>query len=77
MLKEDTKKLQKREVFEKTEVKFKLIGERKTRNCEYLLILAIQRNIDIAWFALDEIKDSSFNAFPDIIEWTKLIYNNY
>ncbi len=106
-LNEDPEEAAIREVYEETGVKIKLIGERKPRNCDYILPLAIQKNIvnnnhihidfvyvaylvgdnklvlnedestDIAWFTLDEIKDSSFNTFPDIIEWTELIYNNY
>lgn len=106
-LNEDPEEAAIREVFEETGVKIELVGERKPRNCDYILPLAIQKNIvndnhihmdfvyvayligdnklilnedestDIAWFTLDEIKDPSFNTFPDIIEWTELIYNNY
>lgn len=40
-------------------------------------ILNEDESTDLAWLTLDEIKDSSFNTFPDIIEWIELIYNNY
>lgn len=34
-----------REVYEETGLKIKLLGERKPRNCDYILPLAIQKNI--------------------------------
>lgn len=106
-LNEDTKETAIREVYEETGVKIKIVGERKLRDCDYILPLAIQKNIvndkhihmdfvyvayldgrneltlnedestDITWFSFEEIKNSSFNTFPDVIEWSELIYNNY
>ena len=35
----------KREVFEETGLKIKLLGERKPRTCDYILPLAIQKNV--------------------------------
>ena len=96
-----------REVYEETGLKIKILGERKPRNCDYILPLAIQKNdindrhihmdfvyvayVDgknelvlndkestgIQWFTLDEIKEPTFNTFPDIIEWVEFIANNY
>ena len=96
-----------REVFEETGLKIKILGERKPKNCDYILPLAIQKNyvndnhihmdfvyvayVDgenelilnekeatgIGWFTLNEIKKSTFNTFPDIIEWAEFIVNNY
>ncbi len=96
-----------REVYEETGLKIKLLGERKPRDCDYILPLAIQKNIveknhihmdfvyaayvdgeskltlnknestGIEWFTLKEIKDPSFNTFPDIIEWAEFIDCNY
>lgn len=106
-LNEDPEEAAIREVYEETGVRIKIIGERKPRDCDYILPLAIQKNVvndkhihmdfvyvayldgsneltlnenestDIAWFSLTEIKNSSFNTFPDVIEWSELIYNNY
>lgn len=96
-----------REVFEETGLKIKIIGERKPRESDYILPLAIQKNeisdthihmdfvyvayvveendlvlneqesTGIAWFTLDEIKDTTFDTFPDVIEWAKYIIKNY
>lgn len=106
-LNEDPEEASIREVFEETGIKIKLIGERKPRSCDYILPLAIQKNIvndghihmdfvyaaylvgdnklilnedestDVAWFTLEEIKSLLYNTFPDVIEWTEYIYNNY
>ena len=106
-LNEDPEEAAIREVYEETGVRIKIIGERKPRDCDYILPLAIQKNIvndnhihmdfvyvayldgsneltlnegestDIAWISLEEMKNSSFNTFPDVIEWSELIYNNY
>ena len=27
--------------------------------------------------SLEEMKNSSFNTFSDVIEWSELVYNNY
>ncbi len=104
---EDPEEAAIREVYEETGVKIKLIGKRIPRDCDYIVPLAIQKNIvddhhihmdfvyaayldsdnklilnkdestDINWFTLEEIKNSSFHTFPDIIDWTEFIYNNY
>lgn len=96
-----------REVYEETGLTIKLIGDRKPRDFDYILPLAIQKNeinenhihmdfvyvayldgdnklvlnekesTGIGWFTLDEIKDSSFNTFPDVVEWANIIVNNY
>jgi len=96
-----------REVFEETGLKIKILGERKPRDCDYILPLAIQKNdisakhihmdfvyvayvegenklvlndkesTGIEWFTLAEIKEPTFNTFPDIIEWAEFISNNY
>lgn len=96
-----------REVFEETGLEIKILGERKPRNCDYILPLAIQKNevtdkhihmdfvyvayVDeknelvlnekestgIQWFTLEEIKNPTFNTFPDIIEWAEFIVDNY
>lgn len=96
-----------REVYEETGINVNLEGERKPRNCDYILPLAIQKNeinenhihmdfvyvayannendivlnktesLGINWFSLEEIKDSSFNTFPDVVEWAQYIVENY
>ena len=46
-------------------------------NNEYDIVLNKTESLGINWFSLEEIKDSSFNTFPDVVEWAQYIVENY